>query len=72
MTSNGNGGVPLTFSVSERPEFKALFNDEVNALSAIFKKHNFPIKLAGGPVRDILSGKVPSDLDFATTATRTR
>ena len=69
MTSNGNGGVPLTFSVSERPEFMALFNDEVNALSAIFKKHNFPIKLAGGPVRDILSGKVPSDLDFATTAT---
>merc|ERR1711962_1182716 len=38
----------------------------------IFKKYNFEIRIAGGAVRDLLSGeKIPDDVDLATTATPT-
>ncbi|XP_061902026.1 CCA tRNA nucleotidyltransferase 1, mitochondrial isoform X2 [Entelurus aequoreus] len=35
----------------------------------IFKKHQYELRIAGGAVRDLLSGKRPDDVDFATTAT---
>lgn len=35
----------------------------------IFQKHQFELRIAGGAVRDLLSGKQPQDVDFATTAT---
>lgn len=35
----------------------------------LFEKHNFELRIAGGAVRDLLSGKRPEDVDFATTAT---
>lgn len=35
----------------------------------IFQKHHFELRIAGGAVRDLLSGKQPQDVDFATTAT---
>lgn len=35
----------------------------------IFQKHQFELRIAGGAVRDLLSGKQPEDVDFATTAT---
>merc|ERR1719219_2489901 len=38
----------------------------------IFKKYNYDIRIAGGAVRDLLSGeKIPDDVDLATTATPT-
>lgn len=35
----------------------------------IFQKHQFELRIAGGAVRDLLSGNQPEDVDFATTAT---
>ena len=46
--------------------------DELKTLVAIFVKHQFQIRIAGGAVRDLLSGeKIPDDVDLATTATPT-
>ncbi|CAJ1051281.1 CCA tRNA nucleotidyltransferase 1%2C mitochondrial isoform X2 [Xyrichtys novacula] len=50
-------------------EFKSLFNDGLNGLAEVFGKHQHEIRIAGGAVRDLLSGKRPEDVDFATTAT---
>ncbi|CAK9302724.1 unnamed protein product [Gordionus sp. m RMFG-2023] len=49
--------------------FKALFTPELYKLKEIFKNYNHQLCLAGGPVRDILMGIIPEDLDFATCAT---
>ena len=38
-------------------------------LPGLFEKHQFELRIAGGAVRDLLSGKRPEDVDFATTAT---
>jgi tRNA nucleotidyltransferase (CCA-adding enzyme) len=46
-----------------------LSTPELKALEEIFKRHKYELRIAGGAVRDLLSGKAPSDLDFATTAT---
>lgn len=35
----------------------------------MFEKNQFELRIAGGAVRDLLSGKQPEDVDFATTAT---
>ncbi|XP_043482947.1 CCA tRNA nucleotidyltransferase 1, mitochondrial isoform X1 [Leptopilina heterotoma] len=53
----------------DTPEFHSILTPEVNALTDLFKKYNYEIRVAGGAVRDILMGKTPTDLDFATTAT---
>ncbi|XP_023659892.1 CCA tRNA nucleotidyltransferase 1, mitochondrial isoform X1 [Paramormyrops kingsleyae] len=50
-------------------EFESLFTDGLNAIADIFKKHQFELRIAGGAVRDLLSGMRPEDVDFATTAT---
>ncbi|XP_073324478.1 CCA tRNA nucleotidyltransferase 1, mitochondrial [Pagrus major] len=50
-------------------EFQALFNDGLNGLAEVFVKHQHELRIAGGAVRDLLSGKQPEDVDFATTAT---
>jgi len=51
------------------PEFAALFTPELNTLVGLFTKYNYELRIAGGAVRDVLMGKNPHDLDFATTAT---
>lgn len=38
-------------------------------LHKLFQKYNYELRIAGGAVRDLLMGKVPQDIDFATTAT---
>ncbi|XP_019618210.1 PREDICTED: CCA tRNA nucleotidyltransferase 1, mitochondrial-like isoform X1 [Branchiostoma belcheri] len=53
----------------DKPEFKNLFTPELNRLSELFAKYEYELRIAGGAVRDILMGKQPQDLDFATTAT---
>ncbi|XP_047439890.1 CCA tRNA nucleotidyltransferase 1, mitochondrial [Mugil cephalus] len=50
-------------------EFQSVFSDGLNGLAEVFEKHNHELRIAGGAVRDLLSGKRPEDVDFATTAT---
>ncbi|XP_070815770.1 CCA tRNA nucleotidyltransferase 1, mitochondrial [Chaetodon trifascialis] len=50
-------------------EFQSLFSDGLNELAEVFEKHHHELRIAGGAVRDLLSGKRPEDVDFATTAT---
>ncbi|XP_054881053.1 CCA tRNA nucleotidyltransferase 1, mitochondrial isoform X2 [Poeciliopsis prolifica] len=50
-------------------EFKSLFSDGLNGIAELFEKNNYELRIAGGAVRDLLSGKRPEDVDFATTAT---
>ncbi|XP_071569957.1 CCA tRNA nucleotidyltransferase 1, mitochondrial isoform X1 [Temnothorax nylanderi] len=53
----------------DSPEFRSVFTSELQSLAGLFKKHNYELRIAGGAVRDILMGKQPKDLDFATDAT---
>ena len=51
-------------------KMKPIITPELLKLVDIFKNHNYEIKIAGGAVRDLLSGeKIPDDVDLATTAT---
>ncbi|CAG0889118.1 unnamed protein product [Darwinula stevensoni] len=59
----------LTTMKLETPEFKSIFTPELTKLHDIFKRHGYELRVAGGAVRDLLMGKRPEDLDFATTAT---
>ncbi|XP_053724292.1 CCA tRNA nucleotidyltransferase 1, mitochondrial isoform X1 [Synchiropus splendidus] len=53
----------------ETSEFKSLFTEGLTGLAELFQQHNHQLRIAGGAVRDLLSGKRPEDVDFATTAT---
>ncbi|GFO07355.1 tRNA nucleotidyltransferase (cca-adding enzyme) [Plakobranchus ocellatus] len=53
----------------DSPEFHAIFTPELHALVELFNKYDYEIRVAGGAVRDLLAGKIPADIDFATTAT---
>ncbi|KAL0978639.1 hypothetical protein UPYG_G00173210 [Umbra pygmaea] len=59
---------PFTMQL-KTTEFQSLFSDGLNSIAEIFEKHKFELRIAGGAVRDLLSGKRPEDVDFATTAT---
>ena len=71
MSSSSGESTASAASLSSDPLFQSLFkgNEELNRLKQLFEKYGYPIRFAGGPVRDLLQGKVPNDLDFATTAT---
>lgn len=49
--------------------FKSIFTPELEYLAEIFSKYNYEVRIAGGAVRDLVMGKKPTDLDFATVAT---
>lgn len=51
------------------PEFQNLFTAEFQTLINLFAKYGYEMRIAGGAVRDLLTGKMPHDVDFATTAT---
>ncbi|KAK5648244.1 hypothetical protein RI129_003136 [Pyrocoelia pectoralis] len=53
----------------DTPEYKSIFSDELTSLVSLFKEYGYELRVAGGAVRDLLMGKKPKDLDFATTAT---
>uniref|UniRef100_A0A8D8ZH62 CCA tRNA nucleotidyltransferase 1, mitochondrial n=2 Tax=Cacopsylla melanoneura TaxID=428564 RepID=A0A8D8ZH62_9HEMI len=55
--------------VLDSPEFRSCFTPELKSLAAIFTKHGYELRIAGGAVRDMLMGKKPHDIDFATNAT---
>ena len=51
-------------------KMQLLITPELEKLVAYFGKYNHEIRIAGGAVRDLLSGeKIPDDVDLATTAT---
>ena len=51
------------------PNFRSLFTPELEKLSSIFRRYDHELRIAGGAVRDLLMGRRPGDVDFATTAT---
>lgn len=53
----------------DSPEFRSILTNELKIIFDLFKKNNYEIKIAGGAVRDLLMGKLPDDVDLATTAT---
>lgn len=65
---NNFGNVPFTMKI-DTPEFRGIFSPGLQTLLDIFERHKYEIRVAGGAVRDILLGKHPKDVDFATTAT---
>jgi len=50
-------------------EFRLIFTPELQIIIDLFKKYSYELRIAGGAVRDLLIGKQPTDLDFATDAT---
>ncbi|XP_006026757.1 CCA tRNA nucleotidyltransferase 1, mitochondrial isoform X1 [Alligator sinensis] len=53
----------------ESPDFQALFTPGLRSVAELFEKEKYELRIAGGAVRDLLSGEKPQDVDFATTAT---
>lgn len=38
------------------PEFESILTNELKYLESVFSKYNYKLKIAGGAVRDLLSG----------------
>lgn len=55
--------------VKRRIDLKSIMTPDIKVLVNAFDKHGFDLRLVGGAVRDIVLGKVPKDMDFATDAT---
>nr|XP_039251180.1 CCA tRNA nucleotidyltransferase 1, mitochondrial-like [Styela clava] len=53
----------------DSPEFHSLFTEALNKVRTLFLENGYELSIAGGAVRDLLSGIKPKDIDFATTAT---
>lgn len=51
------------------PEFEKIMTADLKYLFDLFKNYSYELRIAGGAVRDLLMGKLPHDIDFATTAT---
>ena len=62
----------LICSFKDCPRFKSLLTPSILKLRQLFGSIDSEIRLAGGPVRDLLNGKTPADIDLATTATPTQ
>jgi len=56
-------------SGSKMEALERIKSPSVNLLKDLFESSEFELRLCGGAVRDILLGRHPKDLDFATTAT---
>ncbi|XP_048346764.1 CCA tRNA nucleotidyltransferase 1, mitochondrial [Sphaerodactylus townsendi] len=54
------------------PEFQSLFTPGLKSVAELFDKAKHELRIAGGAVRDLLNGRTPQDVDFATTATPTQ
>ena len=59
----------LSMMKLETPSFKEIFTPELDKLIKLFTTYGYELRIAGGAVRDLVLGKVPHDIDFATTAT---
>ena len=58
----------LKMSKFDSKEFSNLLTPTVRRIQEVFENNKFEIRICGGAVRDLLQGKQPKDLDFATTA----
>uniref|UniRef100_A0A8D0DWW2 tRNA nucleotidyl transferase 1 n=1 Tax=Salvator merianae TaxID=96440 RepID=A0A8D0DWW2_SALMN len=56
----------------ESAEFQSLFTPGLKNIAELFDNAQYELRIAGGAVRDLLSGVKPEDVDFATTATPTQ
>ena len=57
-------------NVKDWPSFQKMLSPELKSLVSYFDKHQFEIRIAGGAVRDLISGQEEvHDVDLATTAT---
>ncbi|VDK17677.1 unnamed protein product [Anisakis simplex] len=59
---------PLTMKL-DSDEFHSLFTPQLTKLNDLFIANKFQLRIAGGPVRDLLMGIKPVDIDLATNAT---
>lgn len=59
----------LSSMTVQSPQFTALFTEGLKTLTDLFAREKYELRIAGGAVRDLLAGKQPHDVDFATTAT---
>jgi poly(A) polymerase len=63
--------MPVPMSNEQRKAAAALLRERVPAVSEIgllFARHGYQLALVGGPVRDVLRGEQPTDLDLTTDA----
>jgi tRNA nucleotidyltransferase (CCA-adding enzyme) len=59
----------MSFEKLENDVFKSIMtNNDISYLFNLFEKYSFKLRIAGGAVRDLLMGKLPKDIDFATDA----
>lgn len=56
-------------SVKRKIDLSAVMTPDIQTLESAFDKHGFSFRLVGGAVRDLVLGKKPKDMDFATDAT---
>ena len=72
MRSLSSEGDSASVFKVEPAKMKLVITPELEKLVYIFQKYNHEIRIAGGAVRDLISGeKIPDDVDLATTATPT-
>lgn len=50
-------------------EFESILTPEIKTLSSAFAEEGYELRIVGGAVRDLLSGKAPKDVDLSTNAT---
>jgi poly(A) polymerase len=63
--------MPVPMSNEQRKAAAALLRDRVpavNEIGLLFARHGYQLALVGGPVRDVLRGEQPTDLDLTTDA----
>ena len=63
--------MPVPMSDEQRKAAAALLRERVPAVREIgllFARHGYELALVGGPVRDVLRGEQPTDLDLTTDA----
>ena len=59
----------VTQSIAKNDLFRSIMTKDIFELRKLFDHAGHKIRIAGGAPRDILNGKLPHDLDFATDAT---
>lgn len=68
--STADGGEVVPGLMAGSASFRKLLTPELEELAAVFRKHGFEVRMAGGAVRDLLTpGGAPKDVDLATEAT---